>query len=158
MQTQPQDPKTAALICEIGQSLGLSRSAGLAYAAIWQATTPPNAEELVGLSKLSRSGVSAALKELRDWGLVSATRDATSRADRYSANQNPWANLRQVLAALSHLRLAPLANRAEGTPFAEMLRASNIALMALAALPPEHLAEALHSALPDPKKKKKKKG
>jgi DNA-binding transcriptional regulator GbsR (MarR family) len=158
---------------ETAQLLGLSRPAGLCFAAIWRAAQAPCADDLTEGLGLSRSNVSTALKELRDWGLVSRVHAPGDRKEYFAADPDPWVILGAMLSAFQRRALAPAIDRifaAEaaggGDARAAALHAAlsplSEQLAALAAMPPTDLASAIAggSAKADPsgggKKKKKK--
>lgn len=154
---------------ELGQLLGLSRPAGLCFAAIWRAAQAPCADDLTAGLGLSRSNVSTALKELRDWGLVSRVRAPGDRKEYFAADPDPWQVVAAMLGAFGRRALSPaidrlLAAEEGGDARAAALHAAltpmSDRLAALAALPPQDLANAAQGhagkSPGDGKKKKKK--
>lgn len=101
----------ADILAEIGGLFGLSRPAGQCFAAIWRAAQPPCADDLTRALGLSRSNVSTALKELRDWGLISRVRAPGDRKDYFTAPPDPWDAGRAVVSAWQRRRIAPILDR-----------------------------------------------
>ncbi len=154
---------------ELGQLVGLSRPAGLCFAAIWRAAQAPCADDLTATLGLSRSNVSTALKELRDWGLVARVRAPGDRKEYFAADPDPWQILGAMLGAFQRRALSPAIDRllsAEegGDARAAALHAAlsplSDRLAALATLPARDLAGAAEGsggkADAGGKKKKKK--
>jgi len=166
MQSAGQDA-LEALFSDIAPKLGLTRPAGLCFAAIWCADAPPCADELVTALGLSRSNVSTALKELRAWGLVGRARVPGDRRDRFTAAPDPWAVARQLLAERTRRELAPTLDRlyaieaetgdARVAGLCEVVEGFSSFLGGLARLDPADLAEHLGGAGSENGKKKKKK-
>lgn len=144
---------------EFGHLLGLSRPAGLCFAAIWRAAQAPCADDLTEGLGLSRSNVSTALKELRDWGLVARVRAPGDRKEYFAADPDPLTVLGAMMGAFQRRALAPavdrlLAAEESGDARAAALHAAlaplSDRLAAFAALPVKDFAGA------GGKKKKKK--
>lgn len=159
----PPQSELVRLLAEIAPRFGLSRPAGQCLAAIWRAAQAPSAESLTQELGLSRSNVSVALKELRGAGLVRTARSPGSRRDYFVAEADPWALLRALLAERYRRDIAPVADslaRLDGSdpriaPLAAMAAQAAEWLGQLVQLSPEELARTL-SAMPDSRKKKKK--
>ena len=100
-----------APFAELAQLIGLSRPAGLCFAAIWRAAQAPCADDLTGALGLSRSNVSTALKELRDWGLIARVRAPGDRKEYYTPDPDAQAVLLTMLAAFQRRSLAPAVER-----------------------------------------------
>ena len=174
----PRSVDFAQAFAETAQVLGLSRPAGQCFAAIWRTAQAPCADDLTVIAGLSRSNVSTALKELRDWGLISRVRAPGDRKEYFSADPDPWAVVGTMMAAFHRRALSPALDRliaaeeaAGGDARAAALHAalSQVAarLAELAALAPAKLSEATAGsiAVPDKadpsgakKKKKRNKG
>lgn len=84
-------------LSEVYRKLGLSRSASLVFASVFRHASPPCADELVEDLGLSRSNISSALRELRNWGLLEVSRAPNDRRDRFSAPDDQWVILRRIL-------------------------------------------------------------
>ena len=172
-------PRTLAfpeIVAEIGALFGLSRPAGQCFAAIWRSAQPPCADDLTASLALSRSNVSTALKELRDWGLISRARAPGDRKDYFTAPPDPWDIVRLILTGRQRRAVAPLLDRlldAEAASGDARVAALHEALSTVsarmdewAALPAGDLAALLARQKEEPaegksagkKKKKKKKG
>jgi len=162
----------AEAFAEAAALLGLSRPAGLCFASIWRAAQAPCADDLTAAVGLSRSNVSTALKELRDWGLVSRVRAPGDRKEYFAADPDPWAVVGAMLSAFQRRALSPAIDRilaAEATGDGDARAAAMHAVLGplaahlavLAAMAPADLARATaaRAAGPAPsggKKKKKK--
>jgi len=160
---------TAAIV-DFAEGAGLSRPAGLCFAAIWSEGAPVTAATVAARAGIARSNVSTALRELRDWGLVSVGRRPGDRKDYFSAPDDPWEIARLVVAGRQRRVMVPLLERllqAEAETADPRIAALHAAadraeswLSALAALD----AAALRAALAAPpgreggRKKKRKKG
>lgn len=165
----PRSVDFPAAFSELAQLLGLTRPAGLCFAAIWRAAQAPCADDLTGMLGLSRSNVSTALKELRDWNLISRVRAPGDRKEYFAAEPDAWAILSTMLAAFQRRSLAPAVERllaaesdsggdARAAAFHAAAGAFSDRLASLAALPPADLAAlAAHGAKGESGKKKKKK-
>lgn len=147
---------------ELGHLVGLSRPAGLCFAAIWRAAQAPCADDLTATLGLSRSNVSTALKELRDWGLVSRVRAPGDRKEYFVADPDPLTVLGAMIGAFQRRSLAPAVDRLLAAEESGDARAAALhvalaplseRLAALATLPAKDLAGAGEGG----KKKKKKK-
>lgn len=166
----PEPHSFAVIVAEIGGLVGLSRPAAQCFAAIWRAAQPPCADDLTRVLGLSRSNVSTALKELRDWGLISRTRAPGDRKDYFTAPPDPWDVARAVLSARQRRSIAPILDRlaaaeadkddARIAALHTVLSAVSARMEALAALDADALAREFAPATaekPAAGKKKKKK-
>lgn len=99
------------LVAGVGALFGLSHPAGRCFSAIWRAAQAPCADELTAVLGLSRSNVSTALKELRDWGLIARARAPGDRKEYFTAPPEPWEVFRIMLAARRRRFLAPHLDR-----------------------------------------------
>lgn len=164
----PRSVDFPAAFSELAQLLGLTRPAGLCFAAIWRAAQAPCADDLTGMLGLSRSNVSTALKELRDWNLIARVRAPGDRKEYFAADPDAWAVLSAMLAAFQRRSVAPAVERllaaeeesggdARAAAFHAVAAALSDRLAAVAALPPAELAAGAHAARAEGGKKKKKK-
>ena len=173
----PRTPDYPEIVAELGALFGLSRPAGQCFAAIWRAAQAPCADDLTQSLGLSRSNVSTALKELRDWGLVSRARAPGDRKDYFTAPPDPWDIVRLVLSGRQRRDVAPVLDRLVAAEAAtgdvriaalhEALSTISARMEALAAFAPADLAAAFAAGINEEpadeksagkKKKKKKKG
>lgn len=165
----------AEIVAEIAALCGLSRPAGQCFAEIWRAAQPPCADDLTRDLGLSRSNVSTALKELRDWGLVGRARAPGDRKDYFTAPGDPWDIVRLLIQGRRRRAIEPLLDRllaAEGATgdariaaLHEVLSTIGARLDVLAGLNAADLAHRLEGGSEGvatesavKKKKKKKKG
>lgn len=159
----------AAFFADAAPRLGLSRPAGLCFAAIWRAPEAPDVEALIATTGLSRSGISTALKELREAGLIEVARIPGTRRESFLAPVDAWALLRLHLAQRLRRDIAPMrerlrAVRAAGgdaaiADLADLLEMAAHWLGRLSDAAPDVLAAELGAMKPGGRgKKKKKKG
>lgn len=159
----------AAFFADAAPRLGLSRPAGLCFAAIWRAKEAPDVDALVAATGLSRSGISAALKELREAGLIEAARMPGTRRESFFAPVDAWALLRLHFARRLHRDIAPMRERlrliraaggdAASADLADMLEKLALWFGRLSDAAPDALAAELGGNKPEGRgKKKKKKG
>jgi DNA-binding transcriptional regulator GbsR (MarR family) len=166
----PGQVELSALFADMAQRLGMSRPAGQCFAAIWRAAQAPCADELVSDLGISRSNVSTALKELRQWGLVQIARTPGDRREYFVAPADPWALVRQIIAERHRRDLAAALDRlyvieAQSqdpriTGLCDTMETVSGWMAALTRLDAAELAQRLTEDAPegdDPKKKKKKK-
>lgn len=165
------------IVAELGALCGISRPAGQCFAAIWRAAQPPCADDLTQALGLSRSNVSTALKELREWGLIARARAPADRKDYFTAPPDPWEIIRLLVGGRQRRAVAPLLDRlfaaeaatgdARAAALHEALATLSVRMEALATLDAARLAalleadpgdEAASGQAPGKKKKKKKKG
>lgn len=137
---------------EVARGFGLTKSAGQVWGLILSADAPLSAAEVVSALAIARSNVSAALKELRSFGLVRAAPAPGERQERFAAPEAQMA-----AAAL----VAAFRARVTEPAVAALSGAKGPALLGdyasfLAELGPA-LEAALSPAEPPAKKKKKKK-
>ncbi len=169
----------SSLFTDLAQKMGLSRPAGQCFAAIWRAAQAPCADDLVADLGLSRSNISTALKELRQWGLIDAARSPGDRKDYFQAPADPWAIARRILAERRRRDLAPALEQlyaievsspdARVAALCEVVEAFSNWMAGLIRLDPAELAQHVGANAPTAveaeaegdesrKKKKKKKG
>ena len=156
-----------AAFAELAQLFGLSRPAGLCFAAIWRAAQAPCADDLTGALGLSRSNVSTALKELRDWGLIARVRAPGDRKEYYTADPDARAVILTMLAAFQRRSLTPaverllaaesVANDARAAAMRSVLGTLSDRLAEFAAQPPGDGAANPEKTPSEGGKKKKKK-
>lgn len=107
----PRPPAYPEIVADLGALFGIFRPAGQCFAAIWRAAQPPCADDLSLSLGLSRSNVSTALKELRDWGLIARARAPGDRKDYFTAPPDPWEIARLLLAGRQRRAVAPVLDR-----------------------------------------------
>jgi DNA-binding transcriptional regulator GbsR (MarR family) len=166
----PRPVDFAEAFSDMAQLLGLSRPAGLCFSAVWRAALAPCADDLTGNLGLSRSNVSTALKELRDWGLISRVRAPGDRKEYFAADPDPWVIVSTMIAAFQRRALSPALDRlfaaeaasgddARAAALHAALGPLSARLAILAALPASEFARTVEGAPAkgDSAKKKKKK-
>jgi DNA-binding transcriptional regulator GbsR (MarR family) len=75
---------------EMGSRWGINRTVGQVYALLFVSEQPLNAEHIVEELSISRSNVSMALKELRNWRLLETVYVAGSRSEHFTAPEDVW--------------------------------------------------------------------
>lgn len=168
--TPPGQAELAALFADMAPGLGLSRPAGSCFAAIWRAAQAPCADDLVRDLGISRSNVSTALKELRQWGLVQIARTPGDRREFFVAPADPWALVRQIIAERQRREVASALDRLymidtlgqdpRISGLCEVIEAVSGWMSGLSRLDSAELAHRMSEEAPDGdegKKKKKKK-
>ena len=98
---------------EMGSRWGINRTVGQVYALLFVSERPLNAEDLVAELSISRSNVSMALKELRNWRLLETVYVAGERSEHFSAPEDVW----KIFQTLAEER-----RRREVDPTLSMLR------------------------------------
>ncbi|MGO4851356.1 GbsR/MarR family transcriptional regulator [Phaeovulum sp. W22_SRMD_FR3] len=168
--TPPGQTELAALFADMAPGLGLSRPAGACFATIWRAAQAPCADDLVRDLGISRSNVSIALKELRQWGMVQIARTPGDRREFFVAPADPWALVRQIIAERQRRDLASALDRLYAietlsqdpriSSLCEAVETVSGWMAGLSRLDSADLAQRLSDETPDTdeaKKKKKKK-
>ena len=98
---------------EMGSRWGINRTVGQVYALLFVSAEPLNAEDLVEELSISRSNVSMALKELRNWRLLETVYVPGHRSEHFTAPEDVW----QIFQTLAEER-----RRREVDPTLSMLR------------------------------------
>jgi len=98
---------------EMGSRWGINRTVGQVYALIFLAESPLNADDIVAELGISRSNVSMALKELRNWRLLESAYVSGDRREHYRAPSDIW----KIFQTLAEER-----RRREVDPTLSMLR------------------------------------
>ncbi len=107
----PRHVEFAEAFSETAHLLGLTRPAGLCFSTIWRAAQAPCADDLTELLGMSRSNVSTALKELREWGLISRVRAPGDRKEYFAADPDPWVIAGTMLSAFQRRSLSAAVDR-----------------------------------------------
>lgn len=98
---------------EMGSRWGINRTVGQVYALLFVSQAPLNAEHIVEELSISRSNVSMALKELRNWRLLETVYVAGERSEHFTAPEDVW----KIFQTLAEER-----RRREVDPTLSMLR------------------------------------
>lgn len=98
---------------EMGSRWGINRTVGQVYALIFLSSEPLNADDIVTELTISRSNVSMALKELRNWRLLESAYVASDRREHFRAPDDIW----QIFQTLAEER-----RRREVDPTLSILR------------------------------------
>jgi DNA-binding transcriptional regulator GbsR (MarR family) len=75
---------------EVGVRWGINRTVARVHALLYVTAARLSAEEIAGALGVSRSGLSTALRELQDWGLVKVIHLPKDRREHFEAVQDVW--------------------------------------------------------------------
>lgn len=89
--------KFVALWGEMGTKWGVNRTVAEIHALFYLSSQPLNAEDVAAALSFSRSNVSAGLRELENWGLISPVHFRGDRKQYYEAIKEPWEIFRVIL-------------------------------------------------------------
>ncbi|MEM7465419.1 MAG: GbsR/MarR family transcriptional regulator, partial [Pseudomonadota bacterium] len=98
---------------EMGSRWGINRTVGQVYALLFVSERPLDAEDLVAELGISRSNVSMAIKELRNWRLLETVYVPDARSEHFTAPEDVW----RIFQTLAEER-----RRREVDPTLSMLR------------------------------------
>ena len=98
---------------EMGSRWGINRTVGQVYALLFVSAEPLNAEAIVSELAISRSNVSMAIKELRNWRLLETVFVPGERSEHFAAPDDVW----KIFQTLAEER-----RRREVDPTLSMLR------------------------------------
>jgi DNA-binding transcriptional regulator GbsR (MarR family) len=82
---------------EMGSKWGVNRTVAEIHALFYLSQDPLNAEDLAATLSFSRSNVSASLRELQNWGLISPVHFRGDRKQYFEAIKDPWELFRVIL-------------------------------------------------------------
>ena len=82
---------------EVGSKWGVNRTVAQVHALFYLSPEPLNAEDIASSLSFSRSNVSASLRELETWGLISPVYFRGDRKHYYEAIKDPWQMFRVIL-------------------------------------------------------------
>jgi DNA-binding transcriptional regulator GbsR (MarR family) len=97
MKLMPASEKFIAWWGEIGTKWGVNRTAAEIHALFYLHREPLNAEDIAAALAVSRSNVSASVRELESWGLISPVHFRGDRKQYYEAIKDPWEMFRLIL-------------------------------------------------------------
>ena len=81
----------------MGGKWGVNRTVAEVHALFYLSHDPLNAEDIAATLSSSRSNVSASLRELENWGLISPVHFRGDRKQYYEAIKDPWEMFRVIL-------------------------------------------------------------
>jgi DNA-binding transcriptional regulator GbsR (MarR family) len=82
---------------EVGSKWGVNRTVAQVHALFYLSQDPLNAEDIASALSFSRSNVSASLRELETWGLITPVYFRGDRKHYYEAIKDPWEMFRVIL-------------------------------------------------------------
>ncbi len=97
MDLTPATEKFVAWWGEMGGKWGVNRTVAEVHALFYLSHDPLNAEDIAATLSSSRSNVSASLRELENWGLISPVHFRGDRKQYYEAIKDPWEMFRVIL-------------------------------------------------------------
>ncbi len=97
MELTPATEKFVAWWGEMGTKWGVNRTVAQIHALFYLSRDPLNAEDVSGALSFSRSNVSAGMRELENWGLISPVHLRGDRKQYYEAIKEPWEMFRVIL-------------------------------------------------------------
>jgi DNA-binding transcriptional regulator GbsR (MarR family) len=97
MKLMPATEKFVAWWGEIGTKWGVNRTVAEIHALFYLYREPLNAEDIAAALAISRSNVSASVRELESWGLISPVHFRGDRKQYYEAIKDPWEMFRVIL-------------------------------------------------------------
>ena len=92
---------------EMGGHWGMSRSMAQIFALLYLSEQALNANDMVAALGISRSNVSAGLKELQSWRLVQVLHRPGDRHDYFATSQDLWPVLRTLAQEKRRRELEP---------------------------------------------------
>jgi DNA-binding transcriptional regulator GbsR (MarR family) len=124
MDLTPATEKFVAWWGEMGSKWGVNRTVAEIHALFYLSHEPLNAEDIAAALSFSRSNVSASLRELENWGLITPVHFRGDRKQYYEAIKEPWEMFRVILEERKRREIDPtvvtlracLAEAAESSP------------------------------------------
>jgi DNA-binding transcriptional regulator GbsR (MarR family) len=124
MDLTPATEKFVAWWGEMGSKWGVNRTVAEIHALFYLSREPLNAEDIAAALSFSRSNVSASLRELENWGLITPVHFRGDRKQYYEAIKEPWEMFRVILEERKRREIDPtvvtlracLAEAAETSP------------------------------------------
>jgi DNA-binding transcriptional regulator GbsR (MarR family) len=105
------DRETLAFWVEVADLIGVSHSIAEAYAVIFLAAQPLNADDIVSKLRVSRSGAGQALKQLSEMGAIRPSTGVQSRKDHYELQTDLGVLVRLFLNSRMLPRIEELSRR-----------------------------------------------
>jgi DNA-binding transcriptional regulator GbsR (MarR family) len=97
MDLMPASEKFVAWWGEMGSKWGVNRTVAEIHALFYLSHDPLNADDLAATLSFSRSNVSASLRELQNWRLISPVHFRGDRKHYFEAIKDPWEMFRVIL-------------------------------------------------------------
>jgi len=107
MDLTPATEKFVAWWGEMGSKWGVNRTVAEIHALFYLSHEPLNAEDIAAALSFSRSNVSASLRELENWGLISPVHFRGDRKQYYEAIKDPWDMFRVILDERKRREIEP---------------------------------------------------
>ncbi len=92
---------------EMGTRWGVNRTVSQIHALLYLSPKPLPADEITDLLSVARSNVSASIKELQSWGLVTMTHVLGDRRDHFAANDDTWEMLMTIVEERKRREIEP---------------------------------------------------
>ena len=100
---------------EMGERWGINRTVAQIHALLYLSPEPINAEQISAALAVARSTVSAGLRELQSWGIISIVHRLGDRTDYFTAMGDIWEMFRVIVDRRKHLELDPTLEMLRGT-------------------------------------------
>ena len=92
---------------EMGERWGINRTVAQVHALLYISPEPLNAEQICQTLSVARSTVSAGLRELQSWGLISIVHHLGDRTDYFEALTDVWEMFRVIIDRRKRRELDP---------------------------------------------------
>ena len=92
---------------EIGTKWGVNRTVAEIHALFYLSNEPLNAEGIAAALAMSRSNVSAGVRELENWGLITPMHFRGDRKQYFEAIKDPWEMFRVILDERKRREITP---------------------------------------------------
>ena len=92
---------------EMGERWGINHTVAQIHALLYISPEPLNAEQICQTLSVARSTVSAGLRELQGWGLISIVHRLGDRTDYFEALTDVWEMFRVIIDRRKHRELDP---------------------------------------------------
>ena len=92
---------------EMGTRWGVNRTVAQIHALLYISAKPLNAEQIASTLSVARSNVSASLRELQRWGVVTVTHVLGDRRDYFESPQDTWEMIKLILEERKRREIDP---------------------------------------------------
>jgi DNA-binding transcriptional regulator GbsR (MarR family) len=92
---------------EMGERWGINRTVAQIHALLYISSEPLNAEQISQTLSVARSTVSAGLRELQSWALISIVHHLGDRTDYFEAMSDVWEMFRVIIERRKRRELDP---------------------------------------------------
>ena len=92
---------------EMGTRWGVNRTVAQIHALLYISPEPLNAEQIARTLSVARSNVSASLRELQRWGVVTVAHVLGDRRDYFNSLQDTWEMIKRILEERKRREIDP---------------------------------------------------